>query len=277
MSSEKRKWKLVAQSCPTVCDPMDCNPPGSSVHGILQARILEWVAISFSRGSFQLRDQTQVSCIAGRCFTNWATREGFLVGPHQTLAESIIKMQAEWVIVDGDGWVKKPGVERINYTWMSEVDQQRKMDSTGDSRVLSSGNWENDFIINRRSNEFWRENDEFGFIAVTLKLVTRLPIHSTNITEFLSYQLLCQDFAYDVKYCFPCYELFIFFPFFFPLATFSFAWLLEQWLYDRFLTLLFFLNEIFIKAWLFYNVVLVSSVHKVIQLYIYSFSYSFPL
>ena len=123
---------------------------------------------------------------------------------------------------------------------MSEVDQQRKMDSTGDSRALSSGNWENDFIINRRSNEFWRENDEFGFIAVTLKLVTRLPIHSTNITEFLWYQLLCQDFAYDVKYYFPCYEFFIFFPFFFPLATFSFAWLLEQWLYDLFLTLLFF-------------------------------------
>ena len=42
---------LVAQSCPTLCHPMDCSPPGSSVHGILQARILEWVAISFSRGS----------------------------------------------------------------------------------------------------------------------------------------------------------------------------------------------------------------------------------
>ena len=41
---------LVAQSCPTLCDPMDCNPPGSSVHWIFQARILEWVAISFSRG-----------------------------------------------------------------------------------------------------------------------------------------------------------------------------------------------------------------------------------
>ena len=43
---------LVAQSCPTLCDPMDCSPPGSSVHGIFQARILEWVAISFSRGFF---------------------------------------------------------------------------------------------------------------------------------------------------------------------------------------------------------------------------------
>ena len=47
---------LVAQSCPTLCDPMDCSPPGSSVHGILQARILEWVAFPFSRGSSQPRD-----------------------------------------------------------------------------------------------------------------------------------------------------------------------------------------------------------------------------
>ena len=49
----------VTQSCPTLCNPMDRGLPGSSVHGILQARILEWVAISFSRGSSQLRDQTR--------------------------------------------------------------------------------------------------------------------------------------------------------------------------------------------------------------------------
>ena len=57
-----------------LCDPMDCSLPGSSVHGIFQARILEWVAISFSRSS-RPRDQTQVSHIAGRRFTVWATRE----------------------------------------------------------------------------------------------------------------------------------------------------------------------------------------------------------
>ena len=61
---------LVAQVCPTLCDPMDCSPPGSSVHGILQAKILEWVAISFSRRSSQPRDWTLVSCIAGRSFTS---------------------------------------------------------------------------------------------------------------------------------------------------------------------------------------------------------------
>ena len=53
---------LGSKSCPTLCDPMNCSPPGSSVHGILQARILEWVAISFSRGSSQPRDWTHVSC-----------------------------------------------------------------------------------------------------------------------------------------------------------------------------------------------------------------------
>ena len=58
----------VAQSCLTLCDPMDCTPPGTSVHEIFQARILEWVAISFSRGSSQPRDQIQVSCIGGRRF-----------------------------------------------------------------------------------------------------------------------------------------------------------------------------------------------------------------
>ena len=69
---------LVAQSCPTLCDPMDCSPPGSSLYEIFQARILEWIAISFSRGPSQPRDRTQVSCIAGRCFTDWATREATL-------------------------------------------------------------------------------------------------------------------------------------------------------------------------------------------------------
>ena len=65
----------VAQSCPTLCNPMDYSPSGSSVHGILQARILEWVAILFSRRCSQFRDQTWISSIAGRFFTTWATRE----------------------------------------------------------------------------------------------------------------------------------------------------------------------------------------------------------
>ena len=61
-------YMLVTHLCPTLCDPMDCGPPGSSVHGVLQARILEWVAISLFRGSSQPRDRTRVSYIAGRFF-----------------------------------------------------------------------------------------------------------------------------------------------------------------------------------------------------------------
>ena len=64
---------LVTQSHPTLCDPMDCSQLSSSVCGILQARIMEWIAIAFSGGSSQLRDRTWVSCIAGRRFTIWAT------------------------------------------------------------------------------------------------------------------------------------------------------------------------------------------------------------
>ena len=60
---------LTAWSCLTLCDPVDCSPPGFSLYEVLQLRILEWVAISFSRESSQPKDQTWVSCIAGRFFT----------------------------------------------------------------------------------------------------------------------------------------------------------------------------------------------------------------
>ena len=68
---------LVAQLCLTLCDPLDYSPPGSDsfVHGILQAKILEWVAIPFSKRSSRPRDQIYVSYVAGRFFTAWATRQ----------------------------------------------------------------------------------------------------------------------------------------------------------------------------------------------------------
>ena len=69
------KWSEVAQSCSTLCDLMDCSLQCSSIHGIFQARVLEWVAICFSRGSSWPRDWILISCIVGRCFTIWATRE----------------------------------------------------------------------------------------------------------------------------------------------------------------------------------------------------------
>ena len=66
---------MHAQSCPTLCDPMDYSLPGSSVHGIIQARILEWVAISFSRRSSRPRDQTCISCIGSWILNHWAIWE----------------------------------------------------------------------------------------------------------------------------------------------------------------------------------------------------------
>ena len=77
-SSSLSAIKWVAQSCPTLWDPMNGSLPGSSVHGIFQPRVLEWVALSFSMRSSQPRDQTRVSYIAGRHFTIWATREALL-------------------------------------------------------------------------------------------------------------------------------------------------------------------------------------------------------
>ena len=66
-------WSSVYARHVRLCDPVDCSPPGSSVHGISQAWILEWVATFYSRGSSRPRDQIQVSCTAGGFFSNWAT------------------------------------------------------------------------------------------------------------------------------------------------------------------------------------------------------------
>ena len=76
INRRKKKWKLiVAQSCPTLCDPVKCSLSGSSVRGILQSRIPEWVSIPFSKVSSWTRGQTQVSWIASRFFTIWASKE----------------------------------------------------------------------------------------------------------------------------------------------------------------------------------------------------------
>ena len=72
-------FNSTAQSYETLCDPLDCSPPGYSVRGISQVRILEWVFISFSRGSSPSRDPTRVSCIGGRFFTILATKEALLL------------------------------------------------------------------------------------------------------------------------------------------------------------------------------------------------------
>ena len=70
---------LVAKLCSTLCSPVDCSPPGSSVHGISQARILEWVAISFPRGSSPPRAWTHVSCTGNWILYRWTTREALVL------------------------------------------------------------------------------------------------------------------------------------------------------------------------------------------------------
>ena len=87
------KWSkvLVAQLCLTLCDPMNCSPLGSSVHGILQATILEWFAIPFSRESSQPRDRTWVSYIAGRFFTVWPTREASVRKTHLEFTYHVVQ------------------------------------------------------------------------------------------------------------------------------------------------------------------------------------------
>ena len=78
---------LVAQSCLTLCDPMDCSPPGSSVHGTLQARILEWIAVLSSRGSSRPRDRARISYVS--CFV-WQV--GSLpLAPHRKPQLSLVR------------------------------------------------------------------------------------------------------------------------------------------------------------------------------------------
>ena len=100
---------LVTQACPTLCSPVDCSLPGSSVHGILQAKILEWVAIPFSRGPSWPRNWTWVSCIAGRFFIPESPEKpkemlalGYLI-----LLKHTMKLQWWVSICCGNRWINE--------------------------------------------------------------------------------------------------------------------------------------------------------------------------
>ena len=96
-----------ARSCLTLWDPMDRSPPGSSVHGVLQARILEWVAMPSSRGSSWPRGRTWVSCTGGRFFTTWATREAlrieviFFNSSYLHVVSFLFPLMTEWHLFEG--------------------------------------------------------------------------------------------------------------------------------------------------------------------------------
>ena len=95
--------------------PMNRSPPGSSVHGILHARILEWVATPFSRGSSQLRDWTLVSCIAGGFFTVWATREDTGGERICSKGKRCARSQKSWILLGTRFWSLKGSYSLSNF------------------------------------------------------------------------------------------------------------------------------------------------------------------
>ena len=102
-------------SCLTLCNHMDHSLPGSSFHGILQARILEWVVISFSRGSSRCRDWTQVFSIAGRFFNVWATTEAILTqGEHIKSSTNLFYIQCETTRIPFPMWGDEEGSDMLN-------------------------------------------------------------------------------------------------------------------------------------------------------------------
>ena len=96
------EWVKVAQLCPTLCNLMDYT-----VHGILQARILTWVAFPFSRGSSQSRDQTQVSCIAGGFFTSLATRDAHVSKVMLKILQARLQQYVNWELPDVQAGFRK--------------------------------------------------------------------------------------------------------------------------------------------------------------------------
>ena len=113
---------LIPKSCPTLCNPMDRSLPGSSVHGISQARILEWVANSFSRGSFQPRDYTCVSCVGRRILYFWATREACIVWDldiNLRYLLRLVRVGAWWSHLLQTTWLAGTSEETLQLTCLS--------------------------------------------------------------------------------------------------------------------------------------------------------------
>ena len=133
---QKESESEVSQLCPTLCDPMDCSLPCSTVHGIFQARVLEWVAIAFSRGSSQPEDQTRVSRIVGRCFTIRATREDLKYDHKWTSRQKQIHRHREQTCSclrkeDGGGKEWEFGVNRCKRLYMEWINNKALPNSTG--------------------------------------------------------------------------------------------------------------------------------------------------
>ena len=139
------KWSEFTQSCPILCDPMDCSIPGSSVQGIFQARVLEWVPLSFIKGTSRPRDQTQVSHIAGRRFTSEPSGKIFTHKIHEYLAIAL-GFYNPWLISPGNfiRWANWPLVKGMHWllssvlscTWL-----KRKKARSLSQEASSLSNW----------------------------------------------------------------------------------------------------------------------------------------
>ena len=110
-------WGQVAQSCQTLWDPMDCSLPGSSVQGIFQATVLEWVALSFSRGSSPPRDRTWVPRSVGRHVTLWATREISFCPYSQPNTKQDAEFSTSIIIgdIDRPSWLSKLFLNMVSH------------------------------------------------------------------------------------------------------------------------------------------------------------------
>ena len=136
---------LVAQLCPTLWDPMDYSPPGSSIHGILQARILEWLAMPSSRRSSRPRDRTQVSCITGRFFTIWATLVQKKSLPEMTLGFR------PWVCRYISGY-RKGHVERVSPFPLNPKPQQHCFKAFSSQTAWKQGKFQETFLFTVNPN-----------------------------------------------------------------------------------------------------------------------------
>ena len=116
LSLSSRLCGLIAQSFLTLCDTTNCSLSGSSIHGILQARILEWNAIPLSRGSSWPRDRAKVSCIAGRFFAIWAT------GKTPMVAQAVKRLLTMWdTRVQSLGWEDLPEISFVYFLCIAHV------------------------------------------------------------------------------------------------------------------------------------------------------------
>ena len=114
---------LVAKSCPTLWNPMDCSLPSSSVHGISHSGILKWVAISFSRGFSLLKDQTGNSCIGRWILYHWDTREYMYIYVHMEKAMAPHSSTLAWKIpwTEEPGGLQSMGSRRVGHDWATSL------------------------------------------------------------------------------------------------------------------------------------------------------------